>query len=134
MFGMGQRTDRGHRRDWWRRQIEEQQAGNLSVAQFCRRFNLCTSTFYAWRRRLEEPGRAPQAPRPARDTRQPIPPDALPVRFLPVSIREAAPAVQLEIALANACVVRLQGAVDSDLLATAIRAAGQLGGPPQGAR
>jgi hypothetical protein len=138
MYGMGSRTDRAIRRDWWRRQVQRQQAGNLSVAEFCRRSQLCTSTFYAWKRRLTGPSCASQAPRPrqGQGTRHSEATSfgAPPAPFLPVSIRASAPAPQLEIELANACVVRLQGTVDPDLLATAIRAAGQLGGPPQGAR
>ena len=42
--------------------------------------------------------------------------------FLPVSILDAGAAGQLEIELANACVVRLKGAVDPELLRIAIRA------------
>jgi hypothetical protein len=38
--------------------------------------------------------------------------------FLPVSICDAGAAGQLEIELANACVVRLKGAVDPRLLET----------------
>jgi hypothetical protein len=52
--------------------------------------------------------------------------------FLPVSILDAGAAGQLEIELANACVVRLKGAVDPGLLRIAIRAAGRLGGDGQG--
>ena len=44
-----------------------------------------------------------------------------------------APDGQLEIELANACVVRLKGAVDPELLRIAIHAAGQLGGHERGA-
>jgi hypothetical protein len=43
--------------------------------------------------------------------------------FLPVSILHAGPAGQLEIELTNACIVRLKGAVDPELLHIAIRAA-----------
>jgi hypothetical protein len=39
---------------------------------------------------------------------------------------------QLEIELANACVVRLKGAVDPELLRIAIRVAGRLGGEGRG--
>jgi hypothetical protein len=52
--------------------------------------------------------------------------------FLPVSIRDAGAAGQLEIELANACVVRFKGAVDPELLRIAIHAAGRLGGAGQG--
>jgi hypothetical protein len=52
--------------------------------------------------------------------------------FLPVSIRDAGAAGQLEIELANACVVRLKGAVDPRLLRIAIYAVGRLGGDRRG--
>ena len=52
--------------------------------------------------------------------------------FLPVSILNAGAAGQPEIELANACVVRLKGAVDPKLLRIAIRAAGRLGGHGRG--
>jgi hypothetical protein len=39
---------------------------------------------------------------------------------------DAGPSGQLEIALANACIVRLTGSVDPVLLRVAIRAAGRL--------
>jgi hypothetical protein len=55
------------------------------------------------------------------------------VAFVPVSIRDAGPIGQLEVALGNACVVRLTGIVDPRLLRVAIRAAGRLQGPEQGA-
>jgi hypothetical protein len=53
--------------------------------------------------------------------------------FLPVSIVDAGPDGQLEIELANACVVRLEGAIDPELLRIAIKAAGRLGRSAQGA-
>jgi hypothetical protein len=52
--------------------------------------------------------------------------------FLPVSILHAGPAGQLEIELANACIVRLKGAIDPELLRIAIHAAGRLGGDGRG--
>jgi hypothetical protein len=52
--------------------------------------------------------------------------------FLPVSILGAGAAGQLEIELANACIVRLKGEVDPDLLRIAIQAAGRLGGNGRG--
>jgi len=45
----------------------------------------------------------------------------------------AGPDGQLEIELANACVVRLKGSVDPGLLRAAIRAAGRLGNRGRGA-
>jgi hypothetical protein len=58
--------------------------------------------------------------------------DAPTPTFLPVSILEAGPTGQLEIELANACVVRLKGTVDPELLRIAIHVAGRLGGDERG--
>jgi hypothetical protein len=52
--------------------------------------------------------------------------------FLPISIVDAGPAGQLEIELANACILRIKGAVDPDLLRIAIHAAGRLDGDGRG--
>jgi hypothetical protein len=56
--------------------------------------------------------------------------------FLPVSILDAGAAAgqlgQLEIELANACIVRLKGAVDPELLRIAIHAAGRIDGDGRG--
>jgi hypothetical protein len=84
-------------------------------------------TFYAWKRRFREaPSASPLAPE--RPSARPTPEvnGASTPAFLPVSILSAGAAGQLEIELANACVVRLKGAIDPELLRIAIHAAGQL--------
>jgi transposase-like protein len=133
MVGFGPPASRQARREWWRRQIRRQTEGNLTVAEFCRRLGVSTVTFYAWKRRFREA--APASPRVREG------PSARPMHeangastpaFLPVSIRDAGAAGHLEIELANACIVRLKGAVDPQLLRIAIRAAGQLGGDRRG--
>jgi hypothetical protein len=133
MLGFGPPADRKARCQWWRRQIQRQQEGSLSVTEFCRRLGVSTVTFYAWKRRLHEaPPASPLVPdRPsARPTSEANGTSA--PAFLPVSILDAGAAGQLEIELANASVVRLKGAVDPKLLRIAIRAAGQLGGDRRG--
>jgi transposase-like protein len=134
MLGFGPPANRPARREWWRRQIQRQNDGNLSVAEFCRRLGVSTVTFYTWRRRFGETSAASPL-RPERPTPQPAPTtDGAPTAaFLPVSILDAGSAGQLEVALANACVVRLTGAVDPELLRTAIRAAGRVGRGGRGA-
>ena len=85
-------------------------------------------TFYAWKRRfLEAPPASPLDPE--RPSTRPMPEvnGASTPAFLPVSILDAGAGGQLEIELANACVVRLTGSVDPALLRVAIRAAGRLG-------
>ena len=59
MVGFGPPASRQARRQWWRRQIQRQKEGSLTVAEFCRRLGVSTVTFYAWRRRFRE---APPAP------------------------------------------------------------------------
>jgi transposase-like protein len=133
MVGFGPPASRTARRVWWRRQIRRQQDGRLTVAEFCRRLGVSTVTFYAWKRRFRE---APSASpvHPDRPSARPMPEanGASTPAFLPVSILDAGSAGQLEIELANACVVRLKGAVDPELLRIAIRAAGRLGGDRRG--
>jgi hypothetical protein len=90
-------------------------------------------TFYAWKRRFRE---APPAfpPVPERPSARPMPEvnGASTPPFLPVSILNAGAAGQLEIELANACIVRVKGAIDPELLRIAIHAAGRLGGDGRG--
>jgi hypothetical protein len=133
MVGFGPPASRQARREWWRRQIQRQTQGSLTVAEFCRRRGVSTVTFHAWKRRLREsppaPSLVPEGPstRPMHEANG----AAIPA-FLPVSIRDDGAAGQLEIELANACVVRLKGAVDPRLLRIAIHAAGRLGGDRRG--
>jgi hypothetical protein len=132
MVGFGPPASRQARREWWRRQVQRQKDGSLSVTEFCRRLGVSTVSFYAWKRRLREaPPASPHVPE--RPAARPIPEanGASTPTFLPVSIRDAA-AGQLEIELANACVVRLKGAVDPRLLRVAIHAVGRLGGDQRG--
>ena len=133
MVGFGPPASRHARREWWRRQIQRQKQGSLSVAEFCRRLGVSTVTFHAWKRRFREaPTASPLVPE--RPSARPMPEanDASTPPFLPVSILNAGAAGQLEIELANACVVRVKGAVDPGLLRIAIRAAGRLGGDRRG--
>jgi transposase-like protein len=133
MVGFGPPASRSARREWWRRQIQRQRDGSLSVAEFCRRLGVSTVTFYAWKRRFREALPA-FPPVPERPSARPMPEanGASTPPFLPVSILNAGAAGQLEIELANACVVRLKGTVDPELLRIAIRVAGRLGGEGRG--
>ncbi len=133
MVGFGPPASRQARREWWRRQIRRQQDGSLTVAEFCRRLGVSTVTFYTWKRRFREA--PPASPvNPERPSARPLPEanGASTPSFLPVSIVDAGAPGQLEIELANACVVRLKGAVDPELLRIAIRVAGRLGGEGRG--
>jgi transposase-like protein len=133
MIGFGPPADRKLRRQWWRRQVERQEQSSFTVAEFCRRLGVSTVTFYAWKRRFREaPPALPLVPE--RPSTRPMPEanGASAPAFLPVSILDAGASGQLEIELANACVVRLKGTVDPELLSIAIRAAGRLGGDRRG--
>jgi hypothetical protein len=70
MVGFGLRANRQARREWWRRQIQSQKEGSLTVAEFCRRLAVSTVTFYAWKRRLRE---APPAVPHVSKTRKAVP-------------------------------------------------------------
>ena len=137
MVGFGPPANRQARREWWRHQIQRQKEGSLSVAEFCRRLGVSTVSFYAWKRRFRE---APPVAhhQPERPSARPMPEAnevSIPA-FLPVSILDAGAAAgqlgQLEIELANACIVRLKGAVDPELLRIAIRAAARHGSDGRG--
>jgi hypothetical protein len=60
------------------------------------------------------------------------PTTAAPAHLVPVSIVDPDAGAQLEIALTNACVVRLRGPFSPRLLRAAITAAGQLADSRQG--
>ena len=45
MVGFGPLPSRQRRREWWRRQIQRQHEGSLTVAEFCRRLGVSTVTF-----------------------------------------------------------------------------------------
>ena len=127
MVGFGPPASRLARREWWRRQIQRQKEGSLSVTEFCRRLGVSTVTFYAWKRHFREaPPALPLVPE--RPSTRPMPEanGASTPAFLPVSILDGGAAGQLEIELANTCIVRLKGAVDPKLLRIAIRAAARL--------
>ena len=42
--------------DRWRKIIQQQQASGLPVLAFCRRAGVPQSSFFAWRRKLRQPG------------------------------------------------------------------------------
>ena len=133
MLRFGPPANRLARQEWWRRQIQRQQDGSLSIAEFCRQLGVSTVTFYAWRRRFSEA--PPASPLISDSPAAKLSTDngASAPAFLPVSMLAAGPDGQLEIELANACVVRLKGRVDPVLLRVAIRAAGRLGDQARGA-
>jgi transposase-like protein len=135
MAEMRERTNRSARLDWWRRQIQRQPKTGHSIAEFCRQLGVSVATFYYWKRCIHEGGRVGLGPiaaqPPVRDAHTAVTAPA--ANFVPVTLLDPGAGTQLEIELANACVVRLRGTIDPQLLAAAIRAAGQLSGSRQGA-
>ena len=130
MAGTELRTSHQSRAEWWRAQFQRQRKANLSVAEFCRQLDVSVTTFYYWKKRVEEtpPDARGQVPGvcPSREENEAA-------SFVPLSILEPAAGTQLEIELTNACVLRLTGVIDPRLLRAAIAAAGRLDGSGQGA-
>ena len=123
-------TSRQERREWWRRQLTRQQSANLSVADFCQQLGVSVTTFYYWKKRIHEVA-AHSAGLSA--LKFPSNTVATAAHFVPVSLVDRRAGPHLEIELANACIVRLEGVIDSSLLQAAITAAGQLDGTSRGA-
>jgi hypothetical protein len=130
-----QPTRREQRREWWRRQLARQESGNLSVTEFCRQLGVTISAFYYWKKRVHEapPIRPGQGSTEYSSRHLTSTAGAAASNFVPVSILDPGAGTQLEIELANACVLRLKGVIDPSLLQAAIAAAGQLDGSPKGA-
>ena len=126
MVGTAHRTNHQARVDWWRRQFQRQRTTNLSIAEFCQQLGVSITTFYYWRKRVTEAAPSARPPVPA-DRPSPCSISTAP-NFVPVSIVEPVGGAELEIELANSCVVRLRGSLSPRLLRTAIKAAGQLDG------
>jgi hypothetical protein len=130
MPAFSQPTSREHRREWWRRQLARQESANLSVTEFCRQLGVSITTFYYWKKRVRETPPIVSRHVPVENSSHGLTTTAgaAPSNFVPVSILEPTAGTQLEIELANACVLRLKGVIDPSLLQAAIMAAGQLDG------
>jgi hypothetical protein len=137
MSGTGPRTNHQSRLDWWREQFQRQQKANLSVALFCRQLGVSVASFYYWKRRVHDAASRIDSPRATVGHRSSHPiasTGGVVANFVPVSVIDPGAGTELEIELTNACVVRLRGVIDPQLLQAAIRAAGQLDGSRQGAQ
>ena len=103
----------------------------------CRQLGVSVASFYYWKRRVHEAASPIDSPRVTVGHRSSHPiasTGGVVANFVPVSVIDAAAGTELEIELTNACVVRLRGVIDPQLLQAAIRAAGQLDGSRQGAQ
>ena len=87
----------------WRRLIEQWQRSELSVFAFCERHRLAVSSFYAWRRAIQ------QRDRPANGSQTPGS-----VTFLPVHVQHEPTDQQspLELVLANGRCLRITPGFD----------------------
>jgi hypothetical protein len=130
MVAFSRPSSRQERREWWRRQLARQQSANMSVTDFCQQLGVSVTTFYYWKKRVHEV--ASHAPGQIA-VESPSRPVATAAHFVPVSLVDRRVGNRLEIELANACFVRLEGAIDPSLLQAAITAAGQLDGSGRGA-
>ena len=126
--------------DWWRRLIARRDSAPVTLAQFCQGVGVSQRQFYYWKQRVRQTDRA-AAGRRGGAVQLPIPVSNPPRRgitatsFVPVSVVEQPTHTsELELELANGCVVRLKGSIDSGLLQSAIAAAGQLGSSLRGDR
>jgi hypothetical protein len=125
-----QLTSHQERREWWRRQLSRQQAEKISVTEFCRQLGIHLTTYYYWKKRV---GEAPSTKLGPMIVKPPAPPVSMAASFVPVSLVDPRTHAHLEIELANACIVRLEGAIDPSMLQAAIIAAGRLDGSGRGA-
>jgi transposase-like protein len=96
-----------HKEQQRRRLIEQWQRSGLSVWAFCEQHRLAVSTFYAWRRALQ------QRDRPANGSQLP---DA--VTFLPVHVQNepSDQQLRLELVLAGGQCLRIPPGFDPDTL------------------
>ena len=129
----------GRRDEWtareWRERLQRFRRSDLSVASFCEREGVSTSSFYVWKRRLKSDrtgsadgasGRraactgasrlTASARTSAKRTTEPL--------FVPVSFPSAA-APELRIELAGGAIVYLPAGAPSELVRTCIRAAAE---------
>jgi Transposase len=129
MSGRGPRRDLSKER-FWRRVVQQQSAGRLSVREVCEQRGLAESAFYAWRREIRRrdqlevqdtanaqrrqstvmAGASAHSAGPSRKRGRPAQP-----RFLPVSVANVAPPAAVEIRLPSGIVLRIGH--DCDLLA-----------------
>jgi transposase-like protein len=124
------RTNHQARINWWRAQFQRQRKANLSVTDLCRQLGVSITTFYYWKKRVDEAPPDACCPDPGVHLSRHATPAAT---FIPISITEPSAEAELEIELTNNCMVRLKGVIDPHLLQAAITAAGQLDGSRRGA-
>ena len=112
--------------DQWRQRIKRQRESGLSIAEFCRRDNISSHSFYVWRRNLREASHQRREPRAdarlqrsrrrsaAVTSRRPLrnafvgpAAPSCPTGFLQLPVTAAPAAPWIELALADGTIVRL---------------------------
>ena len=102
----------------WQQRLERYQATELSLDVFCLAEGVSRSTFYRWKRRLDDG--IPEPPDAGfAEHQQPESNESL---FLPISLKTS----RVEMELPNGGVVRLPGDVSKDVLVALVRVVGSL--------
>jgi hypothetical protein len=102
----------------WERRLERYQAHEVNLDVFCLQEGVSRSTFYRWKRRLDN-GVPEALQADAAEPEQNGSTDAL---FLPISLRKS----RIEIELPNGGVVRLPADVSQGVLTALVRVVGSL--------
>jgi len=102
----------------WERRLERYEVNETSLELFCLQEGVSRSTFYRWKRRLEDG--VPESLES--DSAGPDESGAHEPLFLPVSLKTS----RVEIELPNGGVVRLPSDLGKDILVAMIRVAGSL--------
>jgi hypothetical protein len=102
----------------WERRLERYQAHEVNLDVFCLQEGVSRSTFYRWKRRLDN-GVPEALQADAAEPEQNGSTDAL---FLPISLRKS----RIEIELPNGGVVRLPADVSQGVLTAVVRVVGSL--------
>ena len=102
----------------WERRLERYQTSEVSLDVFCLQEGVSRSTFYRWKRRLDN-GVPATLQTDAAEPEQNGSTDAL---FLPISLKKS----RIEIELPNGGVVRLPADVSQGVLVAVVRVVGSL--------
>jgi len=102
----------------WERRLERYQTHAVNLDVFCLQEGVSRSTFYRWKRRLDN-GIPEKLPADAAEPEQNGSTDAL---FLPISLKKS----RVEIELPNGGVVRLPADVGQGVLTAVVRVVGSL--------
>ena len=100
--------------EFWRVAVEMQRDSGLSVTEFCRREGLKASSFFAWRKRLEDDVVSVE-----RSSGHEVA-----TKFAEVSVVESVP-IPIEVVAPNGIVVRLPESAGSDCLERVVTVLGR---------